>query len=92
MAEKEGLQQVMWLYGEDHEITEVGTMNIFCFLVNEEGQRELVTPPLDGVILPGVTRRSILDLARDWDEFAVSERRLTMGEFVKASDEGRVSS
>ena len=91
VAEKQDLQQVMWLYGEDHEITEVGTMNIFCYLINEEGNKELVTPPLDGVILPGVTRRSILDLAREWGEFQVSERRLTMGEFVKASEEGRVS-
>ncbi|XP_037086748.1 branched-chain-amino-acid aminotransferase, cytosolic-like [Pollicipes pollicipes] len=90
VAEKEGLQQVMWLYGEDHQITEVGTMNIFCFLLNESGERELVTPPLDGIILPGVTRRSILDLARLWGEFAVSERRLTMAEFTRAAAEGRV--
>lgn len=90
VAEKQGLQQVMWLYGEDHEITEVGTMNIFCYLVTEDGRRELVTPPLDGVILPGVTRRSILDLARQWGEFDVTERPLTMAEFVTASDQGRV--
>lgn len=36
-ASAQGLQQVLWLYGEDHQITEVGTMNIFVLLVNEQG-------------------------------------------------------
>jgi len=90
VAEKQDLQQVMWLYGPDHEITEVGTMNIFCHLATEDGGRELVTPPLDGIILPGVTRQSILDLARQWGEFTVSERVLTMAEFIQASRQGRV--
>ncbi|MGH0191066.1 UNVERIFIED_CONTAM: hypothetical protein FKN15_056299 [Acipenser sinensis] len=52
--------------------------------------RELVTPPLDGVILPGVTRQSLLDLARDWGEFPVSERRVVMCDFLTALKEGRV--
>jgi len=33
----QGLQQVLWLYGEDHLITEVGTMNIFVFCINDDG-------------------------------------------------------
>ena len=41
---------------------------------------ELVTPPLDGTILPGITRDSILQLARSWREFQVSERPLTVRE------------
>lgn len=41
---------------------------------------ELVTPPLDGTVLPGVTRDSILQLTRSWREFDVSERPLTVGE------------
>ncbi|KAM4901224.1 branched-chain-amino-acid aminotransferase, cytosolic isoform 6-T6 [Sylvia borin] len=61
-----GCQQVLWLYGEDHQITEVGTMNLFLYWINEDGENELATPPLDGIILPGVTRQSILDLARSW--------------------------
>lgn len=36
-AASRGLQQVLWLYGEDHQITEVGTMNIFMFYINEDG-------------------------------------------------------
>lgn len=37
IAEKQGLQQVLWLFGEDHQITEVGTMNMFMFWINEDG-------------------------------------------------------
>ncbi|KAM8910581.1 LOW QUALITY PROTEIN: branched-chain-amino-acid aminotransferase, cytosolic [Spinachia spinachia] len=61
-----GGQQVLWLYGEDHQITEAGTMNIFLHWINEDGEEELATPPLDGIILPGVTRQSILELTRKW--------------------------
>jgi len=38
-AAAKGLQQVLWLYGEDHQLTEVGTMNIFMFYVNDQGGR-----------------------------------------------------
>uniref|UniRef100_UPI0037E76801 branched-chain-amino-acid aminotransferase, cytosolic isoform X6 n=1 Tax=Semicossyphus pulcher TaxID=241346 RepID=UPI0037E76801 len=62
-----GCQQVLWLYGEDHQITEAGTMNIFLHWINEIGEEELATPPLDGIILPGVTRQSILELTRKWN-------------------------
>lgn len=90
-AAKKGCSQVLWLFGEDHEITEVGAMNIFFFLINEQGEKELITAPLTrGDILPGVTRRSMLELARNWGEFKVSERYLQMGELLKASKEGRL--
>lgn len=36
-ASNRGLQQVLWLYGEDHQVTEVGTMNIFLFFINDKG-------------------------------------------------------
>lgn len=39
-----------------------------------------MTPPLDGTILPGVTRDSVIQLARGWGEFEVRERQLTIGE------------
>ena len=53
-------------------------------------ERELVTPPLDGLILPGVTRLSLLELAREWKEFKVVERSITMAEVTKAHEEKRV--
>ena len=57
IAERYNCQQCLWLYGPDHTITEVGAMNIFILLDKGNGQKELVTPALDGgIILPGVTR------------------------------------
>ena len=56
-------------------------MNIFIHLEHPDGKRELLTPPLDkGIILPGVTRRSILEMTSEWGEFTVSERSFTMKE------------
>ncbi|KAL6722581.1 hypothetical protein Aduo_017693 [Ancylostoma duodenale] len=90
-AAAKNCQQVLWLYGEQEEITEVGTMNIFVFWKNTEGEMELITPPLDkGVILPGVTRDSLLQLAREWGEFKVSEKSFTIHDIKKALDEGRL--
>lgn len=89
-AAKLGCQQVLWLYGEDHQITEVGTMNIFLHWINEHGEEELVTPPLNGVILPGVVRRSLLDLSRQWGEFKVSEKTFNMNDLIRALEENRV--
>ena len=65
-------------------------MNLFVFWKNEAGEDELVTAPLDGTILPGVTRDSLLTLAREWGEFKVTERTFTIDELCKAVDEGRV--
>ncbi|XP_056280366.1 branched-chain-amino-acid aminotransferase, cytosolic isoform X1 [Pseudoliparis swirei] len=89
-AEDHGCQQVLWLYGEDHQITEAGTMNIFLHWINEDGEEELATPPLDGIILPGVTRQSILELTRRWGEFKVTERYLTMSQLCSALKQLRV--
>lgn len=88
-AEKLNCQQALWLYGPDKEITEVGAMNLFCFFDHGNGRRELVTSGLEsGLVLPGVTRRSVLELARKWDEFEVNERKLTMDEVLKGSTNG----
>lgn len=91
-AAERGYAQVLWVFGENDEITEVGAMNVFFFLQNADtGRRELVTPPLSrGDILPGVTRRSILELAREWGEFDVVERSITMPEVRDAAKEGRL--
>ena len=54
-------------------------------------ENELITPPLSsGLILPGVTRDSLLELAREWNEFKVTEKALTMPEIEKALKEKRV--
>lgn len=89
-AIKKGCQQILWLFGEDHQMTEVGTMNLFMFWINEQGEKELITPPLNGIILPGITRKSLLELARSWGEFKVSEDIMTMKHLVKGLEENRI--
>jgi branched-chain amino acid aminotransferase len=54
-------------------------------------EKELITPPLNGLILPGITRASILELAREWNEFRISERDMQMAEVVHLISENRVS-
>ena len=71
-AEDHGCDQALWLLHD--YVTEVGTMNIFCFWKNEDGEDELITPPLDGTILPGITRKTILQLAKELGEFKVVEK------------------
>ena len=91
-ANQAGYNQVLWLFGDKHEVTEVGAMNIFFVIENKETKKEeLITPPLTrGDILPGVTRRSILDLEHKRGELVICERSIGMLEIVKASREGRL--
>jgi branched-chain amino acid aminotransferase len=85
-AQARGFTQVLWLDGVERRwIEEVGTMNIF-FVIDDE----LVTAPLSGTILPGVTRDSVLRLARDWG-LKVSERPLAIDEVMAAAKSGRLS-
>ncbi|MBI5420206.1 MAG: branched-chain amino acid aminotransferase [Deltaproteobacteria bacterium] len=82
-AKEKGFDQVLWLDAARREvIEEVGTMNIF-FVIGDE----LVTPPLAGSILPGVTRDSVLRVARDW-RWKVSERPIGMEEVRRSAANG----
>ncbi|SJL05955.1 probable BAT1-branched chain amino acid aminotransferase, mitochondrial [Armillaria ostoyae] len=98
-AAHKGYQQNLWLHGPEHYLTEVGTMNMFVVFKKEDGSLELVTPPLDGMILPGITRDSVLALAREHvsgkkklanlsDKLIISERPVTMSEVKSASLSG----
>ena len=86
--EKYNCDQVLWLLHD--YVTEVGTMNFFVFWINENGEKELVTPPLDGTILPGITRMSLLDLMTELNEFKVSVRDFKIQDMISASKEGRL--
>lgn len=78
-AQKNGFTQVLWLDATDHKyVEEVGTMNIF-FLIDGT----LVTPKLGGTVLPGITRRSVISLAREWD-IPVEERQISIDELFEA--------
>jgi branched-chain amino acid aminotransferase len=84
-AQKQGYTQVLWLDAiERRYIEEVGTMNIF-FLIGDE----LITPPLTGSILPGITRDSVLRLTRDWG-MKVSEKRISIDDVLSANENGKL--
>ncbi|CAI2330914.1 unnamed protein product [Caenorhabditis sp. 36 PRJEB53466] len=91
MAALHECDQVMWLSGEDRQVTEAGAMNLFVLWTNEENELELITPPTDsGLLLPGITRQSVLELTREWNLMKVSEREFTMDELSRAVREKRV--
>ena len=82
-AHDEGYSQVLWLDGVERKyIEEVGAMNIF-FKINGK----VVTPMLNGSILPGVTRASCIDLCKHWG-MEVEERRISVDELVEAAKAG----
>ena len=82
-AHDDGYSQVLWLDGVERKyIEEVGAMNIM-FKINGK----VVTPMLNGSILPGVTRDSILQVCRDWG-YEVEERRISVDELVAAAKDG----
>ena len=85
LAHKEGYTQVMWLDGvEKKYVEEVGSMNIF-FVIGDE----LITPALNGSILAGVTRDSVLQMASSWG-MKVSERRIAIDEIYAAQEKGEL--
>lgn len=89
MAGEKGYSQVLWL-GPGDTVTEVGSMNMLFYWTNEAGEKEVVTAPLDGTVLPGVTRDSVLTLLKEWGECKVTERQVTIHEVIKAVQEGRM--
>jgi branched-chain amino acid aminotransferase len=79
-AKEIGYTQVLWLDGVERKyIDEVGTMNVFFMIDNK-----VITPSLDGSILPGVTRDSVINLLKDWG-YTVEERKLALSEVVEAA-------
>lgn len=99
-AQALGFHQVLWLFGSDRQVTEAGASNFFVVWKNKQtGKLELVTAPLENqLILPGVTRRSVLELAQaqfsqavgDLAPLDVVERTFTIGEIEEAAKEGRL--
>jgi len=83
LANEDGYTQVMWLDGVELKyVEEVGSMNIF-FVIDDE----LVTPKLNGSILSGVTRDSVIQLARSWG-IPVVERKISIDEVYAAHADG----
>lgn len=86
LAQDEGYDQLIWTDGKDHKyIEESGTMNIM-FVIDGK----LVTPALGDTILNGITRDSVLTLARDWG-MEVEERKVEVSEIIDAIKDGRLT-
>jgi branched-chain amino acid aminotransferase len=86
VAQDQGYHQLIWTDGKTHQyVEESGTMNVM-FVINET----LVTPALSDTILHGITRDSVLTIARNW-KMKVEERRLSVRELVDNLEKGNVS-
>ncbi len=86
LAHDQGFIQVLWLDGKEHKyIEEVGSMNVFFVLGDT-----VITPELTGSILPGITRRSCLELLRAWG-YRVEERLISITEIVEAAANGQLT-
>lgn len=85
LAQEKGYDQVLWLDGVERKyIEEVGTMNMF--FVTEE---ELITSALNGSILPGITRDSVLQMARSWG-IKTRESRISIDEVISDIQAGKI--
>ena len=82
-AEEKGFTQVLWLDGVERKyIEEVGSMNVM-FEIGEE----IVTPKLTGSVLPGITRKSCIEILKGWG-YTVNERLLSVDELISAAESG----
>ena len=85
-AESHGYTQVLWLDGVHRKyVEEVGTMNVM-FVIDGK----VVTAPLEGSVLPGVTRDSIIHILKDWG-YEVEERELSIDELMAAGRNGKLT-
>lgn len=84
-ANDKGCTQVLWLDGKEHKyIEEVGTMNVFFVIGNK-----IITPSLDGSILPGITRLSVIELLKD-KGYIVEERKISIDELMSEHKKGNL--
>ncbi|MBQ6816330.1 MAG: branched-chain amino acid aminotransferase [Clostridia bacterium] len=82
-AEKNGYTQVLWLDGVDRKyIEEVGAMNVMFKIGGK-----IITPELTGSVLPGITRKSCIELLKDWG-YTVEERKISVDELFEAAQNG----
>jgi len=90
-AEENGCSQVLWLDAIHKKyIEEVGAMNIFIVKKGDNGNKTIYTAPLTGTILPGVTRDSTIQLARDMG-YIVVEEALNIDEVITGIHNGDVA-
>lgn len=86
LAKKDGYDQLIWTDGREHKyVEESGTMNLMFVL-----DGTLITPSLSDTILAGITRDSVLTLARDWG-MKVEERRIAVSEVIEGLGKGTLT-
>jgi branched-chain amino acid aminotransferase len=86
LAQEEGYHQLLWTDASEHQyIEESGTMNVI-FVIDGK----IVTPAVSTSILDGITRRSVLQLARDWG-MTVEERKVSSSEVMDALKAGKLT-
>ena len=89
-AAEQGCDQVVWLDSNEHRwVEEMGGMNIF-FVYGRDGEAKLVTPPLTGTLLPGVTRDSLLVLGRDLG-YSTEEERISVEQWRDGCADGTLT-
>ena len=86
LALEKGFEQILWLDGNERKyVEEIGTSNAF-FIIDDE----VITAPLDGTILPGITRDSVIHLLKD-KGIKISERKITIDQIFNAAKSGRLT-
>ena len=84
-AHDDGYSQVLWLDGVERKyIEEVGAMKIFFKI-----DGKIITPMLNGSILPGITRDSVIQLCKSWG-YDVEERKISVEELINAQKSGKL--
>ena len=84
-ASEKGYEQVLWLDAVERKyVEEIGTSNAFFYIGDE-----IITPPLGGSILPGITRDSVIELLKSWG-YKVSEKRLSIEEVYETANNGQL--
>lgn len=84
-ANEKGYEQVLWLDAVERKfVEEIGTSNAFFYIDDE-----IITPPLGGSILAGITRASVIELLKDWG-YKVSERKLSIEEVYEKAKSGQL--
>lgn len=84
-AEKQGISQVLWLDGVERKyIEEVGSMNVMFKI-----DGEVITPALTGSVLPGITRKSIIEILKE-KGYKVTERLISVDELAEAAESGKL--
>lgn len=85
ISTQEGYSQVLWLDGVSQQyVEEVGSMNVF-FVIDGK----IVTPALNGCILPGITRKSVIEVLKSWN-LPLEERPLPIAEVAEAYKNGKL--